>query len=186
MYTVVGLVGSFTFLYLLYSGEMAKHLLVTLISTACLFDHTQAQAQLPGAPSFVVPSAFPTSVFSSYYLKPAATSEPQPALYDPILNITYPLNLTDPTTIPTAADDPVYYPQAIGNLNDTTPEVLDQNALYEIKNIIYNDTGLTSNCSKCIAALSVGKTLAQKVPSHVPDALVSLCQATGFATNTTC
>lgn len=192
MYIVIGLVGSFTFIYLLCSGEMAKRFLLAFISTGYLFDHTQAHsessavAQLPGVPSFVVPSAFPTSVFSSYYLKPAPTAEPQPALYDPILNITYPLNLTDPTKIPTAADDRVYYPEAIGNLSNTTPETLVQNALNEIKDIIYNDTGLSSNCSKCIAALSVGKTLAQQAPSYIPDALVSLCQATGFATNTTC
>ncbi|KAI9651255.1 hypothetical protein NHQ30_001293 [Ciborinia camelliae] len=172
---------------------MAKHFIITLISTACLFGYTQAQAespargdQLPGAPSFVVPSAFPTSVFSSYYLNPAATSEPQPVLYDPILNITFPLNLTDPKTIPTSTDDPVYYPEAIGNLSNTNPETLVQNALNEIKGIIYNDTGLTSNCSKCIAALSIGKTLAQYAPSYVPNALVSLCQTTGFAKNITC
>ncbi|CAD6447272.1 32783d75-543c-494e-a4b2-18cf42dd1f5a [Sclerotinia trifoliorum] len=171
---------------------MAKNILPALISASYLFNPTQAQAglqaraQLPGAPSIVVPSAFPTSVFSSYYLKPAATSEPQPALYDPILNITYPLNLTDPTTIPTAADDPVYFPEAIGNLNNTPPETLVHNALNEIKDIIFNDTAFSSNCTKCIAALKVGKVLAQQAPLFVPDALVSLCQATGFAKNTTC
>ncbi|APA15981.1 hypothetical protein sscle_16g107510 [Sclerotinia sclerotiorum 1980 UF-70] len=171
---------------------MAKKILPALISAGYLFDSTQAQAglparaQLPGAPSFVVPSAFPTSVFSSYYLKPAATSEPQPALYDPILNITYPLNLTDPTTIPTAVGDPVYFPEAVGNLNNTPPETLVQNALNEIKDIIFNDTAFSSNCTKCIAALKVGKLLAQQAPLYVPDALVSLCQATGFAKNTAC
>ena len=50
-------------------------------------------AGVPGASSYVAPAGFPTSAFSSYYPVPSG-QEPQPALYDPILNITYPLNLT--------------------------------------------------------------------------------------------
>ncbi|RAL59825.1 hypothetical protein DID88_000454 [Monilinia fructigena] len=149
-------------------------------------DEEEPRTQFPGAQSFLVPSAFPTSVFSSYYLKPATTSEPQPAVYDPVLNITYPLNLTDPTNVPTASDDPIYYPEAIGNLNNTSSETLVQYVLNEIKDIMYDDTSFSSNCSKCIAALSAGKILAQYAPSYVPGALVSLCQTTGFASNTTC
>jgi hypothetical protein len=140
----------------------------------------------PGAESFVVPSAFPSSVFPSYYVKPAPTSEPQPALYDPILNITYPLNLTDPKTIPTANNDPVYYPAAIANLTNATSEAFVQVALAEIKSLISDNGGLSGNCSKCIAALSVGKLVAQTAPSFVPDALISLCQSTGFASNSSC
>ncbi|KAA8572254.1 hypothetical protein EYC84_002880 [Monilinia fructicola] len=143
---------------------MAKLLPVILMLMGYLFGLSQAhdeeepRIQFPGAQSFVVPSAFPTSVFSSYYLKPAATSEPQPAVYDPQLE----------------------------NLNNTSSETLVQYALNEIKDIIYNDTNFSSNCSKCIAALNVGKIVAQYAPSYVPGALVSLCQATGFASNTTC
>jgi hypothetical protein len=124
-----------------------------------------AQAQLPGAATFVVPSAFPTSIFPSYYVKPAPTSEPQPALHDPILNITYPRNLTDPKTIPTADHDPVYYPKAMANLTNATSEAFVQIALAEIKGIIEDNGGLSGNCSKCIAALSVGKLVAQTAPS---------------------
>lgn len=91
-----------------------------------------AQAQYPGVESFVVPSAFPTSVFSSYYQAPAPTSEPQPALYDAVLNITYPLNLTNPKTIPTADLDPVYYPKAIANVSNTTAEAFIKIAVAEI------------------------------------------------------
>ena len=145
-----------------------------------------AQAQLPGASSFVVPSAFPTSVFPSYYVKPAPTSEPQPALYDPILNITYPLNLTDPKTIPTADNDPVYYPKPIVCLDNVTSEAIVKIALSEIKGIISEDGGLAGNCSKCIAALEVGKLVAKTAPEYLSDALVSLCQSTGFASNASC
>lgn len=147
---------------------------------------TAVQAQMPGAASFVVPSAFPSSVFPTYYVKPAPTSEPQPALYDPILNITYPRNLTDPKTIPTADNDPVYYPKAIADLTNATSEVFVQIALAEIKSIISENGGLSGNCSKCIAALSVGKLVAQTAPSYVPAALVSLCQSTGFTSNSSC
>ena len=146
----------------------------------------EALADMPGAASFVVPSAFPTSVFPSYYVKPAPTSEPQPALYDNVLNLTYPLNLTDPETIPTADNDPVYYPVPIADLDNVTSEALVKIALAEIKSIISDQGGLSGNCSKCIAALSVGKLVAQTAPSYVPDALISLCQSTGFASNASC
>lgn len=162
---------------------MAKTILPLLAVLAVL---DVAQAQRPGAASFVVPTAFPTSVFSSYYAKAAPTVEPQPALYDPILNITFPLNLTNPNTIPQADLDPVYYPPAIANLTDASSEALVKLALSEIKSIIYESGGLTGNCSKCIAALSVGKFLAQAAPEHVPNAMVSLCQSTGFASNSSC
>jgi len=146
-------------------------------------------AQAPGAPgaaSYVVPSAFPTSVFSSYYVKPAPTSEPQPALHDPVLNITFPLNLTDPKTIPQISTDPVYFPKAVAELTNTTAEAVVAAAIAEIKGIISDQGGLSGNCSKCVAALAVGKLVAQTAPTYVPDALVSLCQSTGFASNSSC
>jgi hypothetical protein len=144
------------------------------------------QAHIPGVPSYVVPSAFPTSIFSSYYVKPIPTAEPQPALFDPVLNITYPLNLTSPRTIPTASSDPVYYPQAIANLTNATSEAVIQAALIEIKSIISDNGGLSGNCSKCIAALSVGKLVAQLAPSYLPEAMISLCQSTKWASNSSC
>jgi hypothetical protein len=162
--------------------KMAKAIFSALTALS-IFGHVQCQ--MPGVASFVVPTAFPTSVFPSYYVKPAPTSEPQPALYDPILNITYPLNLTDPKTIPTADNDPVFYPPDV-DLSNSTSEALVQIALAEITSIISDNGGLSGNCSKCIAALSVGKFLAQTAPSYVPNAMVSLCQSTGFASNASC
>ncbi|KAJ5050724.1 uncharacterized protein L3040_002597 [Drepanopeziza brunnea f. sp. 'multigermtubi'] len=141
---------------------------------------------LPGAASYVVPSGFPTAVFSSYYVKAAPTSEPQPALFDPVLNYTYPLNLTDPSTVENLNPDPVFYPPGVANLTSAAAEALVQLALAQIRGIIYEDGGLAGNCSKCIAALSVGKFLAQSVPTYVPEAMISLCQATGFQSNVTC
>lgn len=157
-----------------------------LLAFAALSVVVASSAQLPGVASYVVSPGFPTSVFSSYYVQAGPTQEPQPALYDPVLNYTYPLNLTDPKTVPTADNDPVFYPPGIANLTNATSEALAFLALSEIKSIIYENGGIASNCSKCIAALSVGKILAQTAPSFVPAAMVTLCQATGFASNLTC
>ena len=160
------------------SGIGAALLLLAIISAV--------QAQLPGEEFFVVPTAFPTAIFSSYYVQAAPTAEPQPVLYDPVLNITYPKNLTDPKNIPSASNDPVYYPKAIAELNNSTSEAIVQFALAEITGIISGDGGLSGNCSKCIAALTVGKLVAQVAPSYIPSALVSLCQSTGFQSNSSC
>jgi hypothetical protein len=157
-----------------------------IVATILAIPVIAAQSYLPGASSYVVSSTFPTSVFSSYYVKPAATSEPQPALFDPVLNITYPLNLTNPRTLPSASTDPVYYPLAIANLTNATSEVIIQAALTEIKSIISDNGGLSGNCSKCVAALSVGKFVAQLAPTYLPQAMISFCQSTKWASNSSC
>lgn len=52
-------------------------------------------SNLPGASLYTAPYGYPTTAFSSYYPTPSG-QEPQPALHDPVLNITFPRNLTDP------------------------------------------------------------------------------------------
>jgi hypothetical protein len=55
-----------------------------------------AAFSLPGVSSCVASAGFPTSAFASYYFLSASPSQnPQPAIYDPVLNITYPVNLTN-------------------------------------------------------------------------------------------
>lgn len=118
---------------------------------------------------------------------PGPTQEPQPAIYDPVLNITFPLNLTDPSTIPTEDLDPVFYPVAAANLSDVASAAIISATLDDILGIISaNDSGLAGNCSKCVAALSVSKLAANLAPAYVPDAMVALCQATGFSSNSSC
>ena len=141
-------------------------------------------ASIPGASSFVAPSGYPTSAFSSYYPVPSG-QEPQPALYDPILNITYPLNLTNPDTIPDNDLDPVYYPQPIANLSTAGQQAVISNAIAEISEII-NGSAISGNCSKCIAALTVAKSAAQLAPSMIPDALVELCTTFKLHSPSTC
>lgn len=140
----------------------------------------------PGAQAYTAPAGFPTSAFSSYYLNPAKpTAEPQPAIYDPVFNRTYPENLTNPNTLPTKDNDPIFFPDALVNLSSSQTEVFIQGLVSQIKEIISND-GISGNCSKCIAALSVAKSAATVTPRAVPDAMVSLCKLYKFHNNETC
>lgn len=162
---------------------MMEYLGITIV--ALLPWLASAQEGMPGAASFVVPTAFPVSVYSTYYVKAAPTSEPQPALFDPILNITYPFNLTNPKSIPTANNDPVYYPEPVVVLDSNTSRALLEAAIKDVEAIIFGDSDIGGNCSKCIAALDIGKIVAQAAPDYVPAALLSLCHQTHFQSNMT-
>lgn len=140
--------------------------------------------ELPGKSAYTAPAGYPTSAFSSYYPVPSG-QEPQPALYDPVLNITYPLNLTNPDTIPDYDPDPQYYPNPIANLSTSAQEAIIANVTAEIAATITGDSS-DSNCTKCKAALSVGKSAAQLAPHMVPEAMIALCEAYKFHSNATC
>ena len=158
-----------------------------MAAVALLAQYTLAQASggsIPGASSYVAPAGYPTSAFSSYYPVPSG-QEPQPALYDPILNITYPLNLTNPDTLPDEDKDPIYYPKPTENLSPAEQKKVISKVVNQVKDII-TDKSYDSDCSRCIAGLSVGKSAAQLAPSLVPDALVKLCTSTGFDTPEAC
>lgn len=161
-------------------GACLVSVLLSILGTA----HGQ-QGKAPGASSFVVAPGFPTSIYSSYYRPPSATQEPQPALFDKVLNLTFPLNLTDPNTIPLVDNDPVYYPVPVANVTNATAQLFVNTALKQIYEIVTGNT-ITGNCSKCVAALNVGKLVAQVVPEYVPDALVTLCKAGGLSSNASC
>ncbi|KAH8812697.1 sphingomyelin phosphodiesterase-like protein [Xylogone sp. PMI_703] len=142
---------------------------------------------LPGAASYTVPSTFPTGVFSKYYVKPGSNVEPQPVVFDPVLKINYPEQLTDPRKIPTVDTDPVVLPEGIRGITKSTAEELVQIALDEITNIINDgNAGISSSCDKCMAALGVGQMLAKAAPQYVPDAMISLCTSTGFQSAASC
>ncbi|MCJ1477263.1 hypothetical protein MMC13_005934, partial [Lambiella insularis] len=143
-------------------------------------------AVLPGPASYVVPAGFPSSIFSSYYIAPVPTQKPQPAIFDAVLNLTYPFNLTNPKTIPTIDNDPVFYPPAVANVSNATAATFVNTAISQILEIALGSSGISGNCSKCVAALNIGKVVAQVVPESVPAALVALCQATKFASNSSC
>ena len=122
---------------------------------------------------FVLPLSYRTDILT--------VIQPQPKIHDDVLGYIYALELTNPATIPDVDDDPVYYPAAIGTYNNGS-DIVSQ-AINQINSII---TGSGSNCSKCISALEIGQSVAQRVPQMVPDMLVSLCESTGFMSNSSC
>ena len=138
-----------------------------------------------GPSAYTVSAGFPTSAFSSYYIPPASTQEPQPILHDPVLNITYPLNLTNPKTLPTVDNDPVFYPTPNVNVSNATAAALVQAAIANITGIAEANNG-ASNCTKCQESLAVIKSVALAAPTSVPGLLVSLCQKFQFSSNATC
>ncbi|SMY28445.1 unnamed protein product [Zymoseptoria tritici ST99CH_1A5] len=146
--------------------------------------YEHAAFSVPGASSFVAPTGVPSSVWSSFYPVPTG-QEPQPAVYDPILNITYPANLTNPDTIPDYDPDPVFYPQPTANLTLSEQNKVISDVVSDVKAKIA-DSQSSGNCSTCLEALSIAKRAAQLAPSLVPDALVSFCNATGFKSEEAC
>ncbi|KAK4159001.1 Metallo-dependent phosphatase-like protein [Cladorrhinum sp. PSN259] len=137
--------------------------------------------------AFTVPAIFPTSVFSSYYVTPGPANQPQPVIFDPISNLTFPFNLTDPDNIPNLAGDPIFFPPALTNLTKSAAENFTSAAVAEIFRILDgNSSLLASNCSKCVSCLSVGQTAARVAPTALPAAIVHLCRETGYKTHKVC
>ncbi|KAI7346729.1 sphingomyelin phosphodiesterase-like protein [Hortaea werneckii] len=167
----------------IFCGIMAA---AALLSQRVLADAANGDLMnaAPGQSSFTASAGYPSTAFSSYYPSPSG-QQPQPALYDPVLNITFPRNLTNPDTIPDHDPDPVYFPQPVANLTRSEQGAVIDSALSEISEII-NGSYIESNCSKCVASLQVAQNAAQLAPSLVPDAMVSLCTSSGLHSASTC
>lgn len=162
--------------------SIQPRLLLTLIPATLV----AAQPSIPGSRAYTAPAGFPTSAFSSYYQSPAKpTAEPQPALYDAVLNITYPSNLTNPFTIPQEDLDPIFFPPALANLSDAQTDTFVESIISQVAEVIERDN-VVGNCSKCIAALSIARSAAVLVPEALPEAMVSLCKKYKFHNNETC
>jgi hypothetical protein len=143
-------------------------------------------ASAPGVTSYVAQVGFPTSAFTSYYFLPAKpTQEPQPAIFDPVLNITFPANLTNPNTLPASDNDPIFYPVPATQLSAAAQQALIASAIANVTKI-FADNSTTSNCTRCHNALAAAKSAALLAPSLVPAALVSVCEQFKFASNATC
>jgi hypothetical protein len=106
-------------------------------------------------------------------------------LYDPVLNITYPANLTNPDELPDNDPDPIYYPKPIAQLSEAQQKKVIANVLDQVGKVLTNDN-LKTNCSKCTAALSVVKSAAQLAPSLLPDAMVKYCVSSGYDSEDSC
>lgn len=156
-----------------------------LLCAAMQFTIGEAASSLPGTSAYAPPYGFPSTVFSSYYNYPATpTAEPQPALYDPILNITFPANLTNPETIPDEDNDPVYYPSPTVSLSGAAATSSLAAVVKNVTAVI--SAGGSSNCTICKNALAAAKPAAWAVPSLVPAAMVGLCEKYKLHSNSTC
>lgn len=145
------------------------------------------RAQAPGASSFVVPPKFPSSVFDRYYYGASPTQNPQPAIHDPVLNLVYPLNLTDLSTLPSNDNqDPPILPPPVGNISAAEGAAFVASALEEVLQIFAPGNAFGSACSSCVAALPIFKSLAFVVPDLTPAALVEFCEAGGLASADAC
>ncbi|KKA21995.1 Ser/Thr protein phosphatase family protein [Rasamsonia emersonii CBS 393.64] len=157
-----------------------------LLALGSLSAPASAASSAPGATSYVAPAGFPTSAFSSYYFLPARpTQEPQPAIYDPVLKLTFPYNLTNPNTIPTKNTDPLFYPEPKRNLSEAEAKAVIQQVIANVTKIITANT-TASNCTRCQDALAAAQPAAWLAPTLVPDAMVSLCKAFHFSSDTSC
>ncbi|KAK0626596.1 Metallo-dependent phosphatase-like protein [Immersiella caudata] len=133
--------------------------------------------RLPGVEEFTVPAAFPTSVFKSYYALPGPNTEPQPVIFDPVLNVTFPFNLTDPEHVPKHnTDDEPLYPTVPRVLSEDEARDVIENAIDEVKHIVFNNSNLQNNCARCIAIMVVGQKVARTTPSLVPKTLLIFCK----------
>ncbi|TRM70481.1 Metallo-dependent phosphatase-like protein [Schizophyllum amplum] len=130
--------------------------------------------------TYTVPGAFPTSVFTAYYNNPTATAgQVQPVIEDPVLNKTYPLNLTAPDTIPTENLDPHPLP------SKASDDLLLQLALGQLSSVA-NSSALNDTCAKCVAGLEVAKFLALAAPEQGPELAVGACKLFDYDDDASC
>ncbi|KAF2722077.1 hypothetical protein K431DRAFT_284283 [Polychaeton citri CBS 116435] len=139
---------------------------------------------LPGVESYIAPAGYPTSAFTSYYPVPSG-QQPQPVLYDPVLDETYPLNLTNPDSVPEWDNDPVYYANPIVQLTLSEQEAIIKNTTDQIDQIV-TGSEFQSNCTKCKASLSAIQFAAQRAPERISNMMVGLCQKYELHSNETC
>ena len=119
--------------------------------------------------------------------RPGPTNQPQPVIQDPVRSITFPRNLTDPATVPDFNGDPAVFPKAKANLTDHDARELIRAAIHQILAIINDNSSQSPDkCSRCTAALAIAQQAAWQAPSHVPDAIVYMCNATKFRSSAAC
>lgn len=125
-----------------------------------------------GPSTYAAPGSFPTSLYQSYYNVPTASSaEPQPVISDPVTHETYPFWLTNPDTIP-QSDTWEFHPLP----PIASPlQILDQ-AFTQILSIATNPVFGNDTCTRCLAALEIGKFVALSAPEVGPNLTVQLCE----------
>lgn len=145
---------------------------VGLLSVTAVAQSTDIQPS-----TYTVPGAFPTSLYSSYYNNPTATSaQAQPVISDPVTHEIYSFSLTDPNNIPqndTADPHPLPSP--------APPSLLLAHAMTQLESIAANPL-LNSTCARCQAGLEVAKFIALTNPQLGPEFAVAACEHFNFST----
>ncbi|EJU01821.1 Ser/Thr protein phosphatase family protein [Dacryopinax primogenitus] len=166
-----------------------------------------ALAQTPALPPYLQTASaaftgqpyFPSSLFAEYWpgFEPTQTSvQPQPKITDPVSGTIYPMELTDPDTIPDAnpyvIPPSLLFPDAVTgpllpNMNLFTPGSLAL-AAQTLQSIleITNSSQIEGTCGKCLAALGVVKMLATTAPWEVSGVIIELCNIFGYKSYGTC
>ncbi|KDR85605.1 hypothetical protein GALMADRAFT_234571 [Galerina marginata CBS 339.88] len=130
--------------------------------------------------TFTAPGLFPTSAFTKYYHPATATSaQPQPVISDPVTHETYPLQLTDPNTIPiNNTADPHPLPPAASSSQ------LFNHALAQLKSISTSPIFAADACGRCQASLEVAKFVSLATPANGPAFIIQFCET--FKLSSTC
>ncbi|KAI5119769.1 hypothetical protein M0805_009240 [Coniferiporia weirii] len=153
---------------------MAKTSIALLVAVAAA---KSARSLTLGPSAFTAPGAFPTSIYSHYYNNPTQTSaQVQPVISDPVTHEVFPLELTNPNTIPSNdTADPHPLPPTVSS------STLLQQALKQIQLIASPETEnspfISDTCASCQAALGFAKMVALAAPEHGPAVVVGLCEA---------
>ncbi|KAF8589271.1 Metallo-dependent phosphatase [Ramaria rubella] len=134
-------------------------------------------AALSAPADFTLPHLFQTDFLHAFYpgLGPTqTTAEPQPLITDPVAHTVFPLDLTNPKTIPTAnLHDP--------NLSTPGSLALRRAVFGEVGAILAaGGSAFNATCEKCVASLVALKGLALAAPWEVPPVLIELCEMVGF------
>lgn len=152
--------------------------IVTGVTASSTSTPADGSASLPGSSVFTVPAEFPTGAFSKYYVLPGSTVEPQPMISS------FPLELTDPNTIPLFSPDFVALPDPVANnIPKSSASSFFGTAYNQVINILNGDSEITGNCAKCVAALSIAKLAANVVPEMIPGAMVAICKKYSFSSD---
>jgi hypothetical protein len=111
--------------------------------------------------------------FFNLQVLPGPTTGPQPVIFDPVLNITFPFNLTGPEHVPKHNLND--HPTASRNFSAAEANQVISHALAEVKKVIF-ESDVTDNCTKCVAILEVGQRVARTTPSLLPETLLRFCK----------
>ncbi|KAJ1028424.1 hypothetical protein NDA16_001591 [Ustilago loliicola] len=131
--------------------------------------------------AYTAASAFPTSLFASYYNTPASmTAEPRPVVSDVARNSVFSDLLANPTILPLGpSSSEAVYPLPTGT---ASPDIASQ-VRKELTDIFSSNN---ANCTKCTDVLKVAQKLAQQSPKEVPGMLVEMCKKYSYKSNSTC